>query len=109
MDNIQALLTIFVIAAATLLTRAIAFILFPSAEKTPKFILYIGKVLPCATFGMLIIYCLKSVSLTVWPSGLPELIAIFATALIQYYKRSLLLSIVVGTVLYMLLIQLVFV
>jgi len=91
------------------LTRAIAFILFPSAEKTPEFIQYIGKVLPCATFGMLIIYCLKSVSLTVWPSGLPELISIFATAIIQYYKRSLLLSIVAGTILYMLLIQLVFV
>jgi len=109
MDNIQVLLTIFVIAVATLLTRAIAFILFPSAEKTPEFIQYIGKVLPCATFGMLIIYCLKSVSLAVWPSGLPELIAIFATAIIQYYKRSLLLSIVIGTILYMLLIQLVFV
>ena len=109
MDEIQALLTIFTIAIATVLTRAIAFILFPSAEKTPKFIHYIGKVLPCATFGMLIIYCLKSVSLSVWPSGLPEFIAVFATVLIQYYKRSLLLSTVIGTVLYMILVQFVFI
>ena len=81
---------------------------FP-AVPTPKYIQYLGKVLPGAIFGMLIVYCLRSVSVTEYSWGLPELIAGAATVGIHLWKRSMLLSIAAGTVIYMLLVQFVFV
>lgn len=109
MTTVQALITVAVIAAGTFLTRSLPFLLFPSSKETPRYIVYLGIALPCATIGMLVVYCLKDVNLTAWPNGLPEAIAIVAVAAIQYWKRSTLLSIVVGTLLYMLLVQVVFV
>lgn len=95
-------------AAATVATRSIAFFLFPAGRPTPPYISYLGKVLPCATIALLIIYCLKHVHPFAWPHGLPEFIAIAATAAIQYVTRVMLLAIVAGTVLYMVLVQTVF-
>ena len=71
-------------------------------------ILYLGKVLPCAVMGMLVVYCLKDVAFLQAPFGLPELIGIVVVALLHLWKRNSLLSIGVGTVAYMLLVQFVF-
>lgn len=104
----QALLTIAVIAAATILTRALSFVIFPAGKKTPKFVTYLGSVLPFAIISMLIIYCFKSVSITAWPYGIPELIAGVFVVVIHKWKHNLLLSIGGGTLLYMILVQAVF-
>ncbi len=104
----QSLITVFVIALITVLTRVLPFLLFPQNKETPKYILYLGRVLPCAIIGMLIIYCLKSISLISAPFGAPELIAVAAVILLHKWKHSTLLSIGAGTVLYMILIQFVF-
>jgi len=104
----QALLTIVVIAAVTILTRALPFVIFPAGKKTPKFVTYLGSVLPFAIISMLIIYCFKSVSITTWPYGIPELIAGVFVVVIHKWKHNLLLSIGGGTLLYMILVQAVF-
>ncbi|MBE6574519.1 MAG: branched-chain amino acid transporter AzlD [Ruminococcaceae bacterium] len=101
------LLLIGVIALVTLLLRAMPFILFRSG-KTPEMVTYLGKVMPPAVIGMLVIYCFKDISFTVYPYGLPELIAAMAVVVLHIFRRNTLLSIGVGTVLYMVLIQLVF-
>lgn len=109
MTDTQVFITILIIATATLVTRAVPFLLFPPGKKTPKYILYLGYVLPCATIGLLVVYCLKTVTLLEWPHGIPEVIAIAVVALIQFWKKNTLISIVAGTGLYMLLVQFVFV
>ncbi len=105
----DALLIILVIALVTLLTRALPFLLFPAGKKTPAYISFLGKVLPLAIIGMLVVYCLKSVSVTTYPFGLPELIAIAVVVAIHLWKKNSLISIIGGTVLYMFLVQVVFV
>ena len=105
----NAVLMVIVIAFVTFLTRVLPFIIFPGSKQTPPFITWLGKVLPCAVMGMLVIYCLKSVSILTFPYGIPELIAIVLVILVHKWKHNLLLSIVGGTVVYMLLVQLVFV
>ncbi|MCI8464672.1 MAG: branched-chain amino acid transporter AzlD [Lachnospiraceae bacterium] len=100
--------TILTIAAATFFTRLLPFLLFPANKKTPDFILYLGRVLPYAIMGMLIIYCFKDVDFLSWPCGLPELLASLFVILAHKWKHNLLLSIGGGTVLYMLLVQAVF-
>lgn len=77
-------------------------------KPTPKYIQYLGKVLPAAVFGLLVVYCLKDVSIFSGSHGLPELIAIAVVVLLYLWKRQMLLSIAGGTICYMLLVQLVF-
>jgi len=108
MTNTQALILIAVIATATQLTRALPFILFPENKKTPGYILYLGKVLPYAAMGMLVVYCLKNVSLTSSPFGIPDAVAVLCILALHLWKKNTLLSIGVGTAVYMLLVQLVF-
>ena len=106
MTQTQALLTIFFIAFATLLPRALPFWVIhgqPSA-----FVRYLGVVLPGAVIAMLVVYCFKSATPLVWPHALPELIAGAYVVLVHHWKHNLVLSIGGGTVLYMLLVQLVF-
>ena len=100
--------TIITVAAATFFTRLLPFLLFPANKKTPDFVLYLGRVLPYAIMGMLIIYCFKDVEFLSWPFGLPELLAGLFVVLAHKWKHSLLLSIGGGTVLYMVLVQAVF-
>lgn len=102
------IVTIGVIALGTMLTRFLPFLVFPADKPTPKFITYLGKYLPPAIFGFLVIYCLKDVSLISGSYGLPELISIISVMLLHIWKRQMLLSIAGGTVVYMLLVQLVF-
>lgn len=88
-------------------TRAIPFLIFHRNKEIPAIVQYLGKVLPPAVIGMLVIYCLKAVSVTAFPFGLPEFIAVAVVAALHVWKRNNLLSIGVGTVLYMFLIQVV--
>ena len=104
----QRLVTIALCALATMLTRFLPFLLFSSRRPTPKYVRYLGRALPPAIFGMLVVYCLKNVSIVSGSHGLPELIAIAVTAGLHLWKRQTLLSIAVGTIAHMLLIQLVF-
>lgn len=104
----QQIITIAMVVLATMATRFLPFILLPSGKETPKYITYLGKVLPGAVFGLLVIYCLKNVSVFSGTHALPELIAILATVVVHLWKRQMLLSIAAGTVCYMLLVQFVF-
>lgn len=97
-----------VIAAVTAALRFLPFVIF-RGKKTPPFLVYLGKVLPFAIMGMLVVYCLRGVSFFSAPYGLPELIACALVAALHIWKRNTLLSIVGGTVCYMLLVQWVFV
>ena len=99
---------IVVMALVTMATRFLPFLIFGEHRKTPELILYLGKVLPCAVMGMLVVYCLKDVTFLQAPFGLPELIGIVVVALLHLWRRNSLLSIGVGTVAYMLLVQWVF-
>lgn len=104
----QAGITVAAIAAVTALLRFLPFWIFGEGRKTPAVITYLGKVLPYAIMGMLVIYCLKGISLTAFPFGAPELISCLVVVLLHIWKRNSLLSIGGGTVCYMLLVQLVF-
>ncbi len=105
----RSLVIILLVALTTLATRAIPFVLFPEGKEIPKAVQYLGKVLPPAVIGMLVVYCFKSMDITFAPFGLPEIIAGVVVALLHVWKRNNLLSIGVGTVLYMALVQYVFV
>lgn len=100
--------TILVIALGTMLTRFLPFLLFPAGKPTPKLVQKLGRILPAAVFGLLIVYCLKNVSFLSGSHGLPELISIALVTALHLWKRQTLLSIAAGTVCYMLLIQFVF-
>ena len=105
---VQTIIMILTIALGTFLTRALPFVLFPDGKKRPKIVTYLGKVLPPAMMGLLIVYCLKDVSFTDMNSLLPTAISVVCITLLHLWKRNVLLSIGVGTVVYMLLVQLVF-
>lgn len=108
MSVTQQIITIGAIVLGTMVTRFLPFLIFPADKPTPKFIAYLGKVLPAAIFGFLVIYCIKDVSVFSYSHGFPELISICAVIIIHLLKRQMLLSIAGGTVIYMLLVQFVF-
>ncbi len=104
----EQIITIAMCVLGTMITRFLPFLIFSPRRPTPPFVQYLGKALPGAVFAMLVVYCLRNISLVQYSYGLPELIAIAATIGLHLWKRQMLLSIAGGTVLYMLLIQLVF-
>ena len=121
----QQILTIAMVVLGTAVTRFLPFLIFPAGRPTPKYIRYLGRVLPCAvfgllvvyslkdvirltSFGLLVVYSLKDVSLMTGSHGIPELISILLVIALHVWKRQMLLSIAGGTVCYMLLVQLVF-
>lgn len=104
----QTLITILAIALGTAITRFMPFILFPEHKELPPVIVYLGKVLPPAMIGLLVVYCLKNVSVFAYPYGLPEGISILLITLLHRWKGHVLLSIGGGTLLYMFLVQVVF-
>lgn len=104
----HSVLLVIVIALVTAATRFLPFLIFGGKKQPPAIITYLGKVLPCAIIGMLVVYCMKDVNISAFPHGLPELIGCVIVALLHIWKRNSLLSIGVGTVCYMLLVQLVF-
>jgi len=109
MNHTYSIAMIAVIALVTVALRVLPFLIFGGKKETPAFITYLGKVLPFAIMGMLVVYCLKGISLVQAPYGLPEILAVATVVLLHLWKRNTLLSIVGGTVLYMVLIQVVFV
>ena len=109
MTTAQHLIIIALCALGTQLTRFLPFILFPAGRPTPTFVRFPSHVLPSAVFSMLVVYCLKNVSITTGSHGLPELIAIAVVAALHLWKKQTLLSIAGGTIAYMLLVQRVFI
>ena len=104
----EQIITIAICALGTMATRFLPFIVFPHGKETPKYVQYLGKALPGAVFGLLVVYSLKSVSLIAYPHGIPEFIALAFVVVLHLWKRQMLLSIAGGTVLYMVLVQTVF-
>ncbi len=104
----QQIITVAMVVLGTAVTRFLPFLIFPAGKPTPKYIKYLGRVLPPAVFGLLVIYCLKNVSVFTGSHGVPELISIILVIVLHVWKRQMLLSIAGGTVCYMLLVQLVF-
>ena len=100
-------ISIFVIAAVTVLIRFLPFVAF-AGRKTPPFVNYLGKCLPCAVMGMLVVYCLKDISFRSFGGFVPELVASTVVGGTFLLKKNTLFSIVSGTVVYMLLVQFVF-
>ena len=105
-NSIYSLLLVAVVAGVTILIRFLPFLVF--CKGTPEIILYLGNVLPYAIMGMLVVYCLKIISIIEQPHGLPELISVVLVVLLHKWKHNTLISIAAGTVCYMLLIQMVF-
>ena len=108
MPDLHAATMIAVIALVTAVLRFLPFWVFHDNRKTHPLIAYLGQVLPFSIMGMLVVYCLKDVSFTSTPFGIPEIIGCAAVTGLHMWKRSTLLSIGVGTVVYMLLVQFVF-
>ncbi len=104
MTAMQALITVGIIAAGTVLTRALPFLVFGKKE-TPPLVLYLGRVLPYAIIGMLVVYCLKGVQLSATPHGAPEALGVLAVAALYLWRKNTLLAIAVGTGVYMVLIR----
>ena len=110
MTLVQQLVTIAMVALGTVLTRFLPFWLFPAGKPTPPFIRYLGRVLPPAALGLLVIYCVKDVPFVAgrW-HGLPELLSMSLVTALHLWRKNMFLSIAAGTACYMLLVQFVFV
>lgn len=108
MNNTHSILLIIIIAGITGLLRFAPFILFGGKRPVPKIITYLSNALPAAIIGMLIIYCLRNVDFLGGWHGLPEIIAIAAVVVLHVWKKNTVLSIAGGTVLYMILVQMIF-
>lgn len=100
---------ILVIAGVTVFTRFAPFMIFGRNKRVPSSIAYLGAAMPAAVIAMLILYCLRGTSFAAWPFGIPEGIACVTTAVIHWFGKNTLFSIAGGTILYMALVQLVFV
>ena len=107
-DYRHAMTVIIVMGLAVLATRIVPVLIFGRGEKVPEFILYLGRVVPYTAMGLLIVYCLRDVPVLEAPHGLPELIALAAVTASYLWKRNTILSVVIGTALYMFLVQSVF-
>jgi len=108
MNNTHSALLVAVTAVVTIAIRFLSFLIFGDKRKTPPFVQYLGKVLPYAIMGMLVVFCLKGISFTQAPHGIPELAASLLVVALHVWKRSTLISIVGGTAFYMFLVQAVF-
>ena len=108
MTTTQILISVALLTLGTMLTRFLPFVIFRENKEAPKFVQYLGSALPAAIFSMLVVYCLKNVQFLSGSHGLSEIIAIMVTGGMHLWKRQILLSIAGGTVVYMLLVQMVF-
>ncbi|WP_179032484.1 branched-chain amino acid transporter permease [Paenibacillus kribbensis] len=107
MTLLENIITIGMVVLGTMMTRFIPFILFPSGRPTPKYVQYLGKVLPSAALGLLVIYSVKDVTFFSGSHGMPELISIVVIIMLHLWRRNMLISIAGGTLLYMFLVQFV--
>ena len=101
----QQILTIAMVVLGTALTRFLPFLIFPSGKPTPKYMRCLGRFLPAAVFGLLVVYCLRNVDLLSGSHGIPELLSILLVIGLHVWKRQMLLSIAGGTIFYMILVQ----
>lgn len=108
MTTTEAMISVVIMAAITILIRVLPFAIFSKTSKTPKVITYLGKVLPYAIMGMLVVFCLKDMSFSSIGGWLPYLMACIVTSGLYIFKKNTLLSIGGGTLVYMLLVQFVF-
>ena len=106
-DYTHAMIIMLVMGGCVILTRILPVLIFGRSAQIPEFILYLGKVIPYTAMGLLIVYCLRDVSIVSGTHGLPELIALAAVTGSYLWKRNAIISIIVGTVLYMFLLQMV--
>lgn len=108
MSDLHTGMTIAVITLVTILLRFLPFLVFRDQTKTPKIVEKLGRVLPYAIMGMLVIYCIKSVSFANVSGFLPTLISCILVGVLYLWKRNTLLSIICGTVCYMFFVQVIF-
>lgn len=108
MTSFEIVITVAIVVAGTLLTRFSAFLIFAPGRKAPDFVQYLGKALPAAVMGMLVVYTFKDTIVLSYPYGVPELIALLVTVGMHVWKRNMFMSIGAGTVVYMILVQAVF-
>ena len=104
----QALVIAGAVTLGTIITRFLPFLLFPDNKPIPKVVEYLGRTLPAAMMGLLVVYCFKNVSWLSGSHGAPELLATAAVVGLHLWKKNVLLSIAGGTALYMVLLQAVF-
>lgn len=109
LSGTETFIMILALAAGTQLTRWLPFWLFPENRRPPAVVLYLGRVLPAAVMGLLVVYCLRNIQFSVPPHGAAELLSVAAVALLHRWRGNVLLSIAGGTALYMVLVQAVFV
>jgi branched-subunit amino acid transport protein AzlD len=109
LTSAQTFIILLMVTTGTMITRFLPFLLFKGAKSTNSYISYLGQVLPYAAIGLLVVYCLKGISFSVPAYGIPEAIAIICIIVFHYWKGNALLSIGTGTVIYMILVQTVFV
>ena len=109
MSSFEILIMIALVALTTMFTRFAPFIFLKSKGQTPPYLEYLGKALPPAVFGMLVVYCLKSISFVSYPFGIPELIGIALVLLLHLAFRKMLVSVIGGTGVYLLLVNLIFI
>lgn len=107
MTEVQSAVTIGAVILGTMATRFLPFLVFPKGKTPPKFVQYLGKVLPCAAIGLLVVYCFKDVASS-GTYGIPEILSVLLIIVLHKWKKNSLLSIGGGTALYMLLVQTVF-
>ena len=107
MTEVQSAVTIGAVVLGTMATKFLPFLVFPKGKTPPKFVQYLGKVLPCAAIGLLVVYCFKDVASS-GTYGIPEILSVLLIIVLHKWKKNTLLSIGGGTALYMLLMQTVF-
>lgn len=108
MSIFEQIITIAMVVIGTMITRFLPFIAFPAGKETPKYVKYLGLALPGAIFGMLVVYSLKFIDLTTVPYGAAEFLGVLAVVVLHLWKRQMLISIAGGTIVYMILVQMVF-
>lgn len=104
----QAAVLIAVMAVVTFILRFLPFVLFSKDRQMPSVVVYLGDVLPMAVMGMLVVYCLRNISLLNSPFGMPEMLSCLVVVVLQRWKRNSLISILSGTITYMVLIRVLF-
>lgn len=108
MTLLERIMTIGMVVLGTMMTRFIPFMIFPPGRPTPRYVQYLGKVLPAAALGLLVVYSIKDVNFISGNHGAPELISITVVIFLHLWRRNMFLSIAGGTLIYMCLIQLIF-
>lgn len=108
LTTVQAFIIVCMVTIGTMITRFLPFILFKGTKSQNAYISYLGQVLPYSAIGLLVVYCLKNVSFKGPGFGIPEALSILLIIVLHYWKGNTLLSIGAGTVLYMVLVQVVF-